>query len=209
LRTTVRAEPNQDRQFRRGDTTFELPSPVLEGRLQLREREGGGTAAAWRAGLGSGLSAEAQGEKTPVRSGQAVQLQQAFGSQVARAQVSSSKAQDAQGSRWDVELTRATTQARFSAGIDAAERTYVSSSGGMEARNGLRLGTQWLVMPHTRMEARYTRQVRWDAVVPLSTVMLGTRFDLPRRMSLVTGVEVDNESRQKATATLTVPLEVR
>jgi len=59
------------------------------------------------------------------------------------------------------------------------------------------------------MEARYTRQVRWDAQEPVSSVMLGTRFDLPRRLSLVTGLETDAGDRHKASLTLSVPLEPR
>jgi hypothetical protein len=210
LRTTVRASPNEEQRFQRGDTTFELPSPVLDGQLQVREREAGGLGATWRARLGAGLAADAQSERTPIRSGEALQLQQQFtDGNAARAQVSSSRTAAAQGRRWDLEVTHATSSARWSAGIDASERSYVSSSGGLEPRAGVRLGTQWLVLPNTRMEARYTRHVRWDTEEPLSSVMLGTRFDLPRRASLVTGVEVDGESRHKASATLIVPLEER
>jgi hypothetical protein len=210
LRTTVREEPADERRFRRGDTTFDLPALLAPGRIQLRDREAGGAAAEWGAPLGAGLTAEAQGERTPVRTAQAMQLRQEFGGhQAARAQVSGSKAGAAQGSRWDLEWTRVTSQLRWTAGVDAADRSYVSPSGGLEPRAGLRLGTQYLVMPHTTVQARYTRQVRWDAPEPVSAVMLGTRFDLPRRLSLVTGVEVDSEAGHKASATLTVPLEVR
>jgi hypothetical protein len=210
LRTTVREEPADERRFRRGDTTFDLPASLAPGRIQFRDREAGGAAAEWSAPLGAGLTAEAQGEKTPVRAGQAVQVRQEFGGrQAARAQVSGSKTAAAQGSRWDLEWTRATSQTRWTAGIDAADRSYVSPSGGLEPRAGLRLGTQYLVLPHTTVQARYTRQVRWDAQEPVSAVMFGTRFDLPRRLSLVTGVEMDTEAGHKASATLTVPLEVR
>lgn len=206
LRTTVRAVPVGAQHFQRGDTTFELPNPVLGGQLQLRELEAGGTAAAWRAPLSTGLTAETQTEWTSERSGQALKLQQQFGdSNVAQALLSSSRTTAAQGSRWDFEVTHP----RWSAGIAAAERSYVSASGGREARVGVRLGTQWLLFPHTRMEARYTRQVRWDAEEPVSSVMLGTRFDLPWRLSLVTGLEADADDRRKASLMLTVPLQPR
>jgi hypothetical protein len=39
--------------------------------------------------------------------------------------------------------------------------------------------------------------------------MLGARFDLPRRLSLATGLETDSEDRRKASLTLTIPLEPR
>ncbi|HSV81594.1 MAG TPA: hypothetical protein VLK85_20565 [Ramlibacter sp.] len=210
LRTTVRAVPAGDRHFQRGDTTFELPTPVFGGQLQVRELESGGTAAAWRARLDAGLTAETQCEWTSVRSGQALKLQQHFGEgNVAQARLSSSRTTTGQGSRWDFEVTQGTGFSRWSAGIAAAERSYVSASGGREARVGVRLGTQWLLFPHARMEARYTRQVRWDAEEPVSSVMLGTRFDLPWRLSLVTGLETDADDRHKASLTLSVPLEPR
>jgi hypothetical protein len=210
LRTMVRAVPAGERHFQRGDTTFELPNPVLGGQLQVRELEAGGTAAAWRARVDAGLTAETQYEWTPVRSGQALKLQQDFREgNGAQALLSSSRTTAAQGSRWDFEFTHATGLSRWSAGIDAAESSYVSASGGREPRVGVRLGTQWLLFPHARMEARYTRQVRWYSEEPASSVMLGTRFDLPSRLSLVTGVETDAADRHKASLRLTVPLEPR
>jgi hypothetical protein len=210
LRTTVRAVTVGERHFQRGDTSFELPVSLFGGQLQLRELEAGGTAAAWRARIDAGLTAETQGEWTSMRSGQALKLQQDFGAgSAAQALLASSRTTTAQGARWDLELTQATSLSRWSAGIDAADRSYVAASGARESRVGVRLGTQWLLLPHTRMEARYTRQVRWDAEEPVSSVMLGTRFDLPSRLSLVTGVETDAGDRRKASLTLTVPLEAR
>jgi hypothetical protein len=210
LRTTVRAVPLGEQPFRRAETAFELPTPVFGGQLQLRELEAGATAAAWRARLDPGLTAETLYDWTPVRSGQVLHLQQHFGEgHVAQAQLSSSRTASAQGSRWGFELSQVSALSRWTAGIDAAERSYVSGSGGPEARVGVRLGTQWLLLPHTRMEARYTRQVRWAAEEPVSSIMLGTRFDLPGRLSLVTGLETDADDRHKASLTLTMPLEVR
>lgn len=209
LRTTVRAEPHEERRFQRGDTTFDLPTQVFGGQLQLRELEAGGTATSWSTQLG-GLKAQTQDERTPVRKSQQLQLRQALGEgSAARALVSSSRTDATQGSRWDLEVTRATSVTRWTAGVDAAERGYVSSSGGLEPRAGVRLGTEWLLVPHARLEARYTHQVRWDAEQPWSSVMVGTRFDLARRASLATGVETDSDARHKASVTLTVPLEAR
>jgi hypothetical protein len=209
LRTTVRAVP-AGQQFQRGDTTFELPTPIFGGQLQVRELVAGGTAAAWRAQLDAGLTAQTQCDWTPLRSGQALQLQQDFGEgHVIQALLSSSQTATAQGARWGVEFTQASGLARWSAGIDAAERNYIAASGGPEARVGVRLGGQWPLFQHTRMEARYSRQIRWDTAEPVSSVMVGTRFDLPWRLSLVTGLEADGDDRHKASLTLTVPLEPR
>ena len=209
VRTTVRAEPHEERRFQRGDTTFDLPSDLFGGQLQLRELEAGGTATSWSTQFG-GLKAQTQDERTPVRKSQQLQLRHALGEgSTARALVSSSRTDAAQGSRWDLEVTRATSITRWTAGVDAAERSYVSSSGGLEPRTGVRLGTEWLLVPRARLEARYTHQVRWDVEQPWSSLMVGTRFDLARRASLATGVETDSDANHRATVTLTVPLEAR
>jgi hypothetical protein len=209
VKTTVRAEPHDERRFQRGDTTFDLPTDVFGGKLQLRELEAGGTVAAWRTKLG-GLTAQTRDERTAVRKSQQLQLQQSLGGgSTAQALVSNSRTDAAQGSRWDVEVTRATSATRWTAGVDAAERGYVSSSGGLEPRAGVRLGTEWRLVPRARLEARYTHQLRWDVEQPWSSVMVGTRFDLSRRASLTTGVEADSDANHKASVTLTVPLEAR
>lgn len=209
VRTSVRAEPHDERRFQRGDTTYDLPSRLLGGQLQLRELEAGGAAAAWSAQLGS-LTAKTEDERTPVRKSQQLQLRQSLGQgSTAQALVSSSRTDATQGSRWDLELTRDTSIARWTAGVDAAERGYVSSSGGLEPRAGVRVGTEWRLVPRARLEARYTHQLRWDVEQPWSSLMVGTRFDLARRASLSTGVETDTDAHHKASVTLTVPLEAR
>jgi hypothetical protein len=169
----------------------------------------GGAAAAWRARLDGGLSAQTESEWNPTRSGQALQLHQQFGDSQLGALVASSRTAIGQGARWDLGLSQGIGLSTLSAGIDGAERSYVSSSGGLEPRAGVRLGAQWPLFPHARLEARYTRHVRWDAEEPVSSVMLGTRFNLPSRLSLVTGVETDAGERHKASVTLTVPLSPR
>jgi len=210
LRTTIRATPNEERSFERGDTSFELSKGILGGRVQFREPEAGGAVAAWRAKLGAGLAANTEAERTPVRSGHALQLQQDFDDgHIARALVSSSRTPTAQGSRWDVEVDRIDGLTRWSAGVQGAESSYVSASGAREARTGVRLGTQWVLLPQSRMELRYTRQMQWFASEPASSIMVGTRFDLPLRASLATAVETDTDAHHKASVTLTVPLEAR
>jgi hypothetical protein len=209
LRTTVRAMTSGERHFQPGDTSFELPTLLFGGHLEVRDLATGGSAAAWRARLDGGLTAETQSEWTSVRSGRALQLQQQFGESRAQALVSSSRTAGAQGSRWGFEFTQGFGLSRWTAGVDAAERSYVSASGAPEARVGASLGAQWPLFPHARMEARYTRQIRWNAEEPASSVMLGTRFELPSRLSLVTGIETDAEDRHKASLKLTVPLAPR
>ena len=211
LRTTVHAVPAGEQHFQRGDTTFDLATPVFGGQLQLREMDAGGTAAAWRARLDAGLSAESHSEWTPVRTGQALKLQRQVGEGLVAVQglLSSSKAAAVQGMRWDIAFTQDIGPARWSAEVDAAERSYVSAAGGQEPRVGLRLGTEWQLFPSTRIEARYTRQVRWDAEAAVSSILLGTRVDLPWRSTLSTGLELDTEDGHRASLRLTVPLEVR
>ncbi len=209
LRTTVHVPPNGEQRWQRGDTSFELPAPVLPGQLQLRGLEAGGTVATWRAPLGGITSGEARAERSSSRTGHALQLQQDLGGGEAnRALLEVSSTAATEGSRWDLEWTRYTGLWRWTFGVDAAERGYVSTFGGMEPRTGLRLGTQWPIAAGVRMEVRYARQERWDTD-STSALMLGTQLALPRRASLTTGLEVDGEARSKAMVTLTVPLEVR
>ena len=210
LRTTVQAAPVGERQFERGDITLDWPTHVFGGQLQLRELQAGGAGAAWRGRLDAGLTAETRCNWMPERSGQALQLKQDFGDgQEARAILSRSRTPTAQGSRWDVEVIQEAGLARWMAGVDSAEQGYVSPAGGPEPRVGVRLGTQWRLFPFSRMELRYTFQVRGEAEERVSSVMVGTRFDLPLRVSLVTGLETDGNDRHKASLTLAVPLEIR
>ncbi|AMO22469.1 hypothetical protein GCM10027034_28380 [Ramlibacter solisilvae] len=210
LRTTVRAVPSEEHGFQRGDTSFELSNSILGGQLQLRELQAGGTAAVWSAPLGAGLAAQTQSEWTPVRSGQALQLQQELdGGHIAKALLSSSKTSTAQGSQWDLEVAKVSGFSRWNAGFQGADNSYVSASGGAEPRAGVRLGTQLPIFSQSRTELRYTRQLNWHAEEPVSSVMLSTSFDLPLRASLATAVETDADARHKASVTLTVPLEAR
>jgi len=210
LRTTVRAVPVGAQPFQRGDTSFEWATRVFGGQLQFLDLQAGGTAAAWRARLDADLTAETQCEWTPLRSGQALRLKQNLGEgHVAQALLSSSRTATGQGSRWAFDIVQETGSSRWNAGMDAAEDSYVSASGGPEPRVGASVGMQWLLFPHSWMEARYTLQLRDHGEEPASSVMLGTRFDLPRRLSLVTGLETDANDRYKASLMLAVPLEIR
>lgn len=209
LRTTIHAVPLAKQQFQRGDTSFEWATRVLGGQLQLRDLQAGGTAAAWRGRLDASHTAETEYEWTPVRSGQALRLNQNFGEgRVATVRLSSSRAAAGQGSRGEFEFVQDTGRSRWNAGIDAAEQGYVATAGGPESGVAGLLGAQWLLLPHTRLEARYKRKLRSDTEKPPSSVLLATRFDLPHRLSLVTSVETDAND-YKASLTLAVPLEIR
>jgi hypothetical protein len=209
LRTTVHAVPLAIQQFQRGDMSFEWATRVLGGQLQVRDLKAGGTAAAWRGRLDASRTAETECEWTPLRSGQALRLDQNFGDgRAATARLSSSRTVAGQGSRGEFEIVQDTGRWRLNAGIDAAEQGYVAVAGGPESGVGGLMGAQWLLLPHTRFEARYKWKLRSDAEKPPSSVLLATRFDLPRRLSLVTSMETD-ASDHKASLTLAVPLEIR
>ena len=144
-----------------------------------------------------------------LRSGQALRLDQNFGDgRAATARLSSSRTVAGQGSRGEFEIVQDTGRWRLNAGIDAAEQGYVAVAGGPASGVGGLMGAQWLLLPHTRLEARYKWKLGGDAEKPPSSVLLATRFDLPRRLSLVTSVETD-ASDHKASLTLAVPLEIR
>jgi hypothetical protein len=209
LRTTVHAVPFGRQPFQRGDTTFEWATRVLDGQLQLRELQSGGTSAAWRGRLDASLAAETEYAWTPVRSGQALRLNQNFGEgRAATARLSSSQTDAGQGSRGELELVLDTGRSRWNAGIDAAEQGYAAAAGGPEPAVAGLLGAQWRLLPHTRLEARYHWKRRSDTDKPQSSVLLATRFDLPHRLSVVTSVET-GASDYKASLTLAVPLEIR
>jgi len=208
LRTTVHAVPLGREPFQRGDISFDWATRVLGGQLQLRDLGTGGTAAAWHGRIDADLTADTRFEWTPVRSGQVLRLNQNFGDGwAATALLSASSSASGQGSRGEFEVVQDAGRSRWNAGIDAAGPGYVAAGGGPEHGVGGVMGAQWLVMPNTRLEARYKWKLRSDAAPPAS-VMLGTRFDLPRRLSLVTSVETD-ANQHKASLTLAVPLQIR
>jgi hypothetical protein len=209
LRTTVHAVPLAKQQFQRGDMSFEWADRVLDGKLQVRDLKTGGAAAAWRGRLDASRTAETECEWSPVRSGQSLRLDQNLGDgRAATARLSSSSTVAGQGSRGEFEIVQDSGRWRLNAGIDAAEQGYVAAAGGPESGVGGLMGAQWLLLPHTRLEARYKWKLRSDAEKPPSSVLLATRFDLPHRLSLVTSVETA-ASDHKASLTLAVPLEIR
>jgi hypothetical protein len=210
LRTTVHAVPLAKQQFQRGDISFEWPTRVLGGQLLVRELQAGGTAAAWRGRLDASRTAETECEWTPNRSAQALRLNQDLGGgSAATARLSSSSTVAGQGSRGEFEIVEVAGRWRWNAGIGASEQGYVAAAGGPEPGVGGLVGAQWLLLPYTRLEARYKWKLGSDAEKPRSSVLLATRFDLPRRLSLVTSVETTEASDHKASLTLAMPLEIR
>jgi len=209
LRTTVHAAPLAEQQLQLGDTSFDVESRVFGGQLQVRGLHAGGTVATWRGRLGADSTAETDYEWTPVRSGQALRWNHNFGAGVAAAaRLSISKTAAGQGSRGEFEVMQDIGRARWNAGIDAPEQSYVGPGGAGEAGVGVLVGAQWLILPHTRFETLYKSKLRSDSEKGASSVLLSTRFDLPRRLSLVTSVETDANAH-KASLAVVVPLEVR
>jgi hypothetical protein len=209
LRTTVHAMPLAKQQFQRGDISFEWPTRVLGGQLLVRDLQAGGTAAGWRGRLDASRTAETECEWTPNRTGQALRLDQSLNDGRATARLSSSSTVAGHGSRGEFEILQDIGRWRWNAGIDAADQGYVAAAGGPESGVGGLMGAQVVILPHTRLEARYKWKLGSDAEKPRSSVLLGTRFDLPRRLSLVTSVETTDASDHKAWLTLAVPLEIR
>ena len=208
LRTTVHAVPVSTQSFQRGDISFEWPTRIFGGQLQLQDLQAGGKAAAWRSRPDGGFTAESQCEWTAVRDAQSLRIKQDLQhGQAAQALLSSSRTANSRGSRLEFGFVHESGPSRWDAGIDAAEPGYVTASGGAAPPVGVRLGAQWALFPHARLEARYTRQVHGGAE-DAASVMLGTRFVLPGRASLVAGLQTD-ASDHKATLTLAMPLEIR
>lgn len=207
LRTSLHVVPGRGRQIQPADFSYELPAAVFGGHLQVRELGAGGRGASWGGQLLPGFNAEAHWERTPVRSAGALRMRQVIGDgDVVQAVLSTARTAWDAGSRCELELAQATRGVRWSAGLDAAERGYVSAWGGPEARYGVHMGAQWLLFPHAWMEAKFSHHVRWDTEQAASRAMLGSRFELPRLFTLVAALELDTDQEPRAKLSLSVPL---
>ena len=181
-----------------GATDYELQLGRLrEGWDSTDRRYGQGFgAAAYRAGVLRGLTAEARAEWTPTQSAQGFELLQQLGGNTALQAVSAqSTAPEGVGQRWGVGLVRPGENLRWRVSYAAADREFRSPIGGAEAREGLRLDTRVQLTRRASAEASVARRMAWDAVAPESTLALGSQLELAQqvrmRMDLSRRVGVD------------------
>lgn len=181
-----------------GATDYELQLGRLrEGWDTTDRRYGQGFgAAAYRAGVLRGLTAEARAEWTPTQSAQGFELLQQLGGDTALQAVSAqSSAVEGTGQRWGIGLVSPGERLRWRLSYAAADREFRSPIGGAEAREGVRLDTRLQLTRRASAEASVARRTAWDAVAPESTLALGSQLALTQqvhmRMDLSRRVGVD------------------
>jgi len=170
-----------------GATDYELELGRLRAGWDSTDRNylGSYGAAAYRAGLGLGLTGEARAEWSDTAAAQGFELHKDLGRGASlQALAAQSVAPDVGGGgRWGAGLVLPGDQLRWKLTFAAADREFRSATGGAEARRGLRMETSWR-WRRTSMDASFSRNEVWDAASPESVVALGSSFDLSRQVQL-------------------------
>lgn len=167
-------------------------------------------AAGYRAGLGGGLTAEARTEWTGAQNARGVELLQELGAGVSlHAVMARSAGTDLSGGRWGMSVVRKGQGVAWRLDYAAADRSYRLMTGATEAREGMRVGTSIALSRRATAEVSYVRKAAWDAV-PDSSMVMGTRFDLPRQAKVSLDVAVgttNGEPSRRAGVSLSLPFE--
>jgi outer membrane usher protein FimD/PapC len=166
-------------------------------------------AAGYRAGLGSGLTAEARTEWTAAQSARGVELLQELGAGVSvQAVAAQSVGADLSGRRWGMSVVRKGEGMAWRLAYAAADRDYRLVSGAPEAREGVRVGTSIALSRRATAEVSYLRTAAWDAT-PDSTMLMATHVDLPRqaRLSFDVAVGSNPQAPRRAAVSVTLPLD--
>src|SRR4051812_3611606 len=167
-------------------------------------------AAGYRAGLGGGLTAEARSEWTGAQNAHGVELLQELGAGVSlHAVMARSAGTDLSGRRWGMSVVRKGQGMAWRLDYAAADRDYRLITGATEAREGVRVGTSIALSRKASAELSYVRKAAWDAATD-SSMVLGTRIDLPRQAKVAFDVAVGTTNAQpdrRAGVSLSLPFE--
>jgi outer membrane usher protein FimD/PapC len=170
-----------------GATDYEVELGRLRAGWDTTDRHylGSYGSAAYRAGLGLGLTGEARAEWSDTAAAQGFELYKDLGSGATlQALAAQSVAPDVGGGgRWGAGLVVPGDLLRWKLTFAAADREFRSATGGAEARRGLRMESSWR-WRGTTLDASFSRNEIWDAVSPESIVALGSSFDLTRQVQL-------------------------
>jgi outer membrane usher protein FimD/PapC len=210
--TPVAPTPSDPTPLQRGKTDYDVELGRLRDGWDTPDRsylaEYG--AAGYRAGLGGGLTAEARSEWTGAQNANGVELLQQLGAGVSvHAVMARSTGTDLSGRRWGMSVVRKGQGIAWRLDYAAADRDYRLITGATEAREGMRVGTSIALSPKARAEVSYVRKAAWDAT-PDSSMVLGTRVDLPRRAKVSFDVAVgttNGEPSRRAGVSLSLPFE--
>lgn len=179
--------PGDPQPLNAGATDYELELGRLRAGWDSTDRNylGAYGAAAYRAGLGLGLTGEARAEWSDSAAAQGFELYKDLGrGATLQALAAQSVAPDVGGGgRWGAGLVLPGELLRWKLTYAGADREFRSATGGAEARRGLRMETSWRGR-RTSLEASFSRNEVWDAVAPESVVAVGSSFDLSRQVQL-------------------------
>lgn len=185
-----------------GGTPVAIPAPLQAGASDYeieagRLRTGWGTvddryregyaAAAYRAGLGAKLTAEARAEWTPSRTAAGLEMSRDFGSAGSvRAVLAQSETAQESGLRWGMGLVHNAEGAAWTLSSDGFDRGFTplgAASGEADPRGRVRAGATLSLWSGARAGVSYARQTTWEA--PAADVLgLSAQFMLPERSSL-------------------------
>jgi outer membrane usher protein FimD/PapC len=168
-------------------------------------------AAAWRAGLGAELTAEARTEWTPSRAATGLEVSRGFGKTGSLNAVlaQSATAQEA-GVRWGMGLAHNADGVAWMLSSDSFERGFTplaTASGDADPRGRLQAGATLTLSGGTSARVSYARQTAWDS--PAAAVLgLGAQFSLLEHSSLALNYsqQAGAQPGWQAGLTLTVPL---
>ena len=145
------------------------------------------TAAAYRAGLGAELTAEARAEWTPSRAGAGLELSRGLGATGrVRAVVAQSGSAQQSGLRWGMGLVQSGEGTVWSLAWDSFERGFSAPGanlGDADPRSRLRADATLPLGRRISAGLAYTRQTPWESPVA-GQLELSAKFPLPERSSL-------------------------
>jgi len=168
-------------------------------------------AAAWRAGLGAELTAEARAEWTPSRAATGLEVSRGFGpTGLVHAVLAQSSTAQQSGLRGGMGLVLNTEGAAWTLSSDSYERGFTplaAASGEADPRGRLQAGATLALSAGASARLTYARETAWDS--PVAGVLgLGAQFNLPERSSLSLNYSqrVGAQPGWQAGLTLSVPL---
>ncbi|HYF41744.1 MAG TPA: hypothetical protein VEA35_04785 [Ramlibacter sp.] len=167
------------------------------------------SAAAYRAGLGGGLSAEARGEWTGARAAHGLELVQRVGPSTLQAVLARSDTAQQAGHKWGLQYLQAAGNASWKLKFDRAERDYSPLAGPPEARTALVAGAQLPLDRRTTAELAYSRALAVDATAADASLKLSARRLLAHKAQLGVGLSLQEgpQARWGASVSLSLPLE--
>ncbi|MGZ5772895.1 hypothetical protein [Ramlibacter sp.] len=166
-------------------------------------------AAAYRAGLGHGLTAEARTEWTGALNARGLELlQDVGGGATLRAVAAQSEGDQGSGRRWGLGVVRQ-GPLTWRMAYAVADRDFRSGTGAVEAREALRVGTSVPLGRRASADLSYARKTTWDVATPTSTIALTTRLALGRAttVSFDMGREDSLQPAWRAGASIAFPLD--